>query len=570
MEPPYEISTRYLHRATSQPCTLRYIGPVTTQTTNTQTEAERDRIWLGVEWDDPARGKHSGTHLGVKYFTSRVDGAASFLRWKPKDASKAREGTNGTADNGEMLWRGRTLLQAIKDRYLDTDLPDMEQPVETTNDHSLVLGSSNSRIQVTVPNLNKVTSKFADLGRLTHLGLDGMWVYGLKAQGEGNDLDMNMLDRLKSVKSLDLSGNLISRWQDLADIIRVLPMLTGLKLSHSRLPQPESSLDGVVGTAFRNITDLTIRNSLVSWSDVTLLSSSFSNLERLDIAVNPLCSGRQEGRKATSGFVNLRELVAGDCDISAWEDVVDMFGSLPALERLDISVNPIHSVPNNSSSVSSRAVFQRLQELVIKETTLDDWKDLGNLASWFDHEPVVLKSLKISSRVDDEGEVQERSSPDRQRLSGTRADRAGLVARFRGLGELNSSPVTKAEREEAAKIAQSLQAQPRQDVKVQINDATVISKPVQNSLKSKMIDLKLVFPDSPLDQASTLPQTISVLPSATLKILMIKLKKAAGSALATNAFHLEYQGGKLGDDDMNIKLSDLGLREGDEVIVRTE
>lgn len=197
MEPPYEISARYLHRATSQPCTLRYIGPVTTQTTNTQTEAERDRIWLGVEWDDPARGKHSGTHLGTAYFTSRVEGAASFLRWKPKDASRAREGTNGTADDGEMLWRGRTLLQAIKDRYLDTDLPNMEQPVEATNDPSLVLGSSNSRIQVTVPNLNKVTSKFADLGRLTHLGLDGMWVYGLKAQGEGNDLDMNMLDRLK-------------------------------------------------------------------------------------------------------------------------------------------------------------------------------------------------------------------------------------------------------------------------------------------------------------------------------------------------------------------------------------
>lgn len=80
----------------------------------------------------------------------------------------------------------------------------------------------------------------------------------------------------------------------------------------------------------------------------------------------------------------------------------------------------------------------------------------------------------------------------------------------------------------------------------------------------------MVFPDSPADQASTLPQTISVLPSATLKILVIKLKKAAGSALATGAFHLAYQGGKLGDDDMNTKLSDLGLREGDEVIVRTE
>jgi hypothetical protein len=80
----------------------------------------------------------------------------------------------------------------------------------------------------------------------------------------------------------------------------------------------------------------------------------------------------------------------------------------------------------------------------------------------------------------------------------------------------------------------------------------------------------LVYPDSPSNQASTLPKTISVLPSATLKILMIKLKKAAGSALATGAFHLEYQGGKLGVDDMNAELSDLGLRAGDKVMVRTE
>lgn len=198
MEPPLKVETRYLHRPTSQPCTLRYTGPVATQKAS-QTEAERDRIWLGVEWDDPARGKHSGTHLGVKYFTSRVEGAASFLRWKPKDASKAGEGTKETADDGEMLWRGRTLLQAIKDRYLDADLPNLDHSVEVSNDPSLVLGSSNNRIQVSVPNLHKVTSKFADLGRLTHLGLDGMWVYGLEAREENKDkdVDMDMLDRLK-------------------------------------------------------------------------------------------------------------------------------------------------------------------------------------------------------------------------------------------------------------------------------------------------------------------------------------------------------------------------------------
>ena len=38
--------------------------------------------WLGVEWDDPSRGKHDGTHGGDRYFTPTNPGptCCSFLR----------------------------------------------------------------------------------------------------------------------------------------------------------------------------------------------------------------------------------------------------------------------------------------------------------------------------------------------------------------------------------------------------------------------------------------------------------------------------------------------------------
>lgn len=42
-----------------QLCTIRYVGSV-------QGTA---RDWLGVEWDDASRGKHSGEHKGLRYFT---------------------------------------------------------------------------------------------------------------------------------------------------------------------------------------------------------------------------------------------------------------------------------------------------------------------------------------------------------------------------------------------------------------------------------------------------------------------------------------------------------------------
>ena len=43
-------------------CTVRYAGPV--RRTNGD--------WLGVEWDDPSRGKHTGEHEGVRYFECKV------------------------------------------------------------------------------------------------------------------------------------------------------------------------------------------------------------------------------------------------------------------------------------------------------------------------------------------------------------------------------------------------------------------------------------------------------------------------------------------------------------------
>lgn len=43
-------------------CTVRYIGTVQ------GTKGE----WLGVEWDDPTRGKHAGEHEGVKYFECEI------------------------------------------------------------------------------------------------------------------------------------------------------------------------------------------------------------------------------------------------------------------------------------------------------------------------------------------------------------------------------------------------------------------------------------------------------------------------------------------------------------------
>jgi dynactin complex subunit len=38
--------------------TIRYVGSV----------PGTEGLWLGVEWDDATKGRHSGEHNGVRYF----------------------------------------------------------------------------------------------------------------------------------------------------------------------------------------------------------------------------------------------------------------------------------------------------------------------------------------------------------------------------------------------------------------------------------------------------------------------------------------------------------------------
>ncbi|EPQ57914.1 hypothetical protein GLOTRDRAFT_36836 [Gloeophyllum trabeum ATCC 11539] len=120
--------------------TVRYVGPVD----------GTHGTWLGVEWDDPQRGKHDGCKDGKRYFRCATDHptAASFIRPAAKGLSY-----------------GRSFLAALTEKYID-DSPAPSKEVVT-------LGSSHGLIQVEAVGLAKVRSNLADLARLVEVSLDG-------------------------------------------------------------------------------------------------------------------------------------------------------------------------------------------------------------------------------------------------------------------------------------------------------------------------------------------------------------------------------------------------------------
>lgn len=181
---PYTPGFRYIHTESGLPITVRYIGPLPPSTENNlasnnssmhPSSTTTGTTWIGVEWDDPARGKHSGTYKGEEVFRCRVPGAGSFLKWKQPVSGEG------------VLKEGKEFLSAVWDRYIDSQLP-------TTNAEaaSVVLGSSNGNIKVEMPNIDKVARRLRrgveDVeGGLDvkEIGLEGQWIRGIDTTGDG-------------------------------------------------------------------------------------------------------------------------------------------------------------------------------------------------------------------------------------------------------------------------------------------------------------------------------------------------------------------------------------------------
>ncbi|KAL0577802.1 hypothetical protein V5O48_004169 [Marasmius crinis-equi] len=117
--------------------TVKFIGAVEKST----------GTWLGIEWDDPSRGKHDGVKDGKRYFDCRFPNAGSFIR------------------QSVNVLCGVSFLEGLSSKYI-------EAFHGANTQEKVILGSSNGAIEVEAVNLDKIRGKFSDLGRLREVSLE--------------------------------------------------------------------------------------------------------------------------------------------------------------------------------------------------------------------------------------------------------------------------------------------------------------------------------------------------------------------------------------------------------------
>ncbi|KAJ0977230.1 hypothetical protein J5N97_012704 [Dioscorea zingiberensis] len=322
--------------------TVRYVGPVDGHAGE----------WVGVDWDD-GEGKHDGSVNGVRYFSAWGERSASLVRAKNLSA-------------------GISLIDALYMRYRGDTTQEEE-------DEMYVHSMSNKRVPIQLVGRHKVEEKLKRLEEIFSMSISYLGVSSIGSSHEIRDL-------VPKLKELDLTGNLISKWQDIASLCKALPALEVLNLTSNFM---EDDTDIAEFPSLNNIRVLVLNNCGVTWEQVEKLKPSLASIKELHLMGNKLqrIVASPPHTKFVTGFDSLFLLNLEDNFIDEWDEVVKLC-HLRSLEQLHLNKNKLKHIyyPASQDLLGSTKVenrcdraFDNLQCLLLGSNQIEDLASIDSL-----------------------------------------------------------------------------------------------------------------------------------------------------------------------------------------------
>ncbi|KFB53870.1 AGAP010770-PA-like protein [Anopheles sinensis] len=308
--------------------TVRYVGEVP------NTEGE----WIGIEWDDPVRGKHSGTINGVQYFQTRAPNAGSMIR-------------------SEKLTKFQTLQQAITEKYIVTE--------DTLQLDSEMIQAVQKQLHASlfeIVGMEKIGGKQSNLQHLVDVSVRYCPV---NAAGD--------LSSLVNLEMLDVSSTLLWNWSVVGNIAEQIPTLRELNLSNNRFVDPYEEQISVLAQKFANIRTIILKNcSISSWTELVRLARMWPGIENLLLEQNDIRYIEDEAPY----IVALSRLKHLDLQANAVRDPdsIRNLGRLPALEELVLTGNGIRELTFSEDCPHNEKVdlFRNLRTIYLRDNPLQD------------------------------------------------------------------------------------------------------------------------------------------------------------------------------------------------------
>lgn len=330
-------------RVGQQLCTVRYVGNIA----NWLVEA------VGVEWDDPSRGKHSGSLDGTSYFSTSVAGLGLFLK----------------SLSAKIDW-GRPLDEVVHEVYVAND-----------NLHGIQFSQSKTTESLGWARHNEKTQHYTELESIS---LDNRAINLVATT-----------TRFPRLERLDLLANLFTDFGEVVTMLRHMPALKSLNLNGNRFAKWASTPETF------GVTTLTMASTMVTWDELTTyVLPLFPELKELVVLFNNYETiGRAAVASIDLGYNNLVAVPALECvllklnnnrishidhtyesmdlrhnAIATWSEI----DKLASVKRLRINHNPVFA---------GWAVDDQIQQLIARLDVI--WLD-GSLVSAKDRQLAEL------------------------------------------------------------------------------------------------------------------------------------------------------------------------------------
>ncbi|KAH3960362.1 hypothetical protein HBI25_223180 [Parastagonospora nodorum] len=393
-------------------CTVRYHGEV---------QGAKGE-WLGVEWDDPTRGKHAGEHQGVKYFEC--------LHPSPTSASFIRP----TRTPDPTL----SFTQALKSKYA-SDPPSnsdafTDPDVQIVFNHQPSLKSAPIKFSGKVAEeigFDKIRAQLAQLSELRIVILDGLGMCrpGVRGRGwvEGRGKG-DVGGQCPKAVELDLSRNCFEEWKEVASICEELERVRNLRVDGNRFRDTSVTQEEreMYLKAFANINTLRLEENLLPWEDVARITHLFPTLSVFGASSNLYTNLSAHTLNPTVTDLTLEDNLIHS--LSA----ISSLTSLPNLKRLILKSNKISDVGSPMPTFPPSVA-----EVDLSFNEISTWNFIEMLAHVFPG----LTSLRVSRNP----LYENLKAPDGRALT---ADDGYMLtlARLGNLKTLNHSPINPKER----------------------------------------------------------------------------------------------------------------------------
>ena len=362
--------------------------------------------WVGVEWDDLARGKHSGSANGHQYFHCNRGSCASFVKRKK------------VGDGGR-----RTFIQALSERY----------HVDNTARSGVI--DSLAGTQVELVGMEREGRRQGNWNELRCISLRGLGVCSVVK-------NVKLESTLPLLKELDLGASLISELATLWEIACQFPTLRLLNASDNFFSQDVNGRRfEFIALKSPELSTLILNKTNVSWPQVIVLGERSPSLEELRLhqtGVNLLTKSLKEN--SSNSLHNLRILDL-DGNKLGWGNLTGL-RMLPNLTHLILSNNRIKDV-----RWKDRQVFlsSHLQHLNLNSNLIGDWTSITQLQAIKGLHTLHIRSNPLTMDLED---LEEDASVKSSRMT---SSQIGIIARIPQLEVLDGAKISPDERRFAEK-----------------------------------------------------------------------------------------------------------------------